>query len=121
MAIIAFGMALDSVKATLTACRGVSLAPGAPARAAGNPTYLRLAHAAAEPVAAPLLHEHHPAGGAMHGLPPADHLLQHLPGGAPVGLTAAAGLLLLLFLVFLAVLTLVDSLEQLQLFIVTGG
>lgn len=112
MAIIAFGVALDSVEATLTACRRVPLAPGSPAWPTSDPADLRLAHAAAEPVATPLLHEYHLAGGAEHGLAPADHLVQHLLGGAPVGLAATACLLLLVLLVFLAVLTFVDSLES---------
>lgn len=60
-------MALFSVDTAPAAGTGVALSAGAPPWTPRNPADFRFAHAALEPVAAPLLHHHDLCGGRLVG------------------------------------------------------
>lgn len=56
MAVVAFGVALDSVNSASTAVARVAFAGWSPSRPPSYPTNLGLAHGTLEPVTAPFLH-----------------------------------------------------------------
>lgn len=59
VAVIAFRVTPKAINATSAAGRRVALARRSPAMAPGHPAYLRFAHRALEPVAAPFFHQNH--------------------------------------------------------------
>lgn len=75
VAILTAWVTRNPIDPAAAATTGVPWAPGAPARALGDPADLGVADCAADPVAAVLLLHHDPALRAVHGLA----LLQHHP------------------------------------------
>lgn len=80
VAIVAVGMARLVTDSTSTAARCVATAIWSPASLFGDPADFRLAHQAADPVAAVFLLDDDVTPWTLHGLPVLQHTLEHLLG-----------------------------------------
>lgn len=109
MAIVTLGVTLNAIHPALTTSGSITLASGSPPRTSGHPTYLRFAHGAPQPVAAPLFHQNHLTRRTRQSLPLFHHIVQHLLRLLTFILRSNV-ITVHLFLIFFTILSLVNGL-----------